>query len=312
MNGPKETACGKKTDSSHIEGEEAQTLRLPGKKRDNIFAVDDILEWRWMGKGKKEYLIRWEGCRSDQDNWEPEGNVFCEIPNNIPEEEHYRPPVALPLMIPDGVITLPGLIRNPTFYDSEWRIFYSQFLPYFNHGMRNGWKNKGLKTRSVVNYMRTWCPYAAYDVLLYGKGEVIKKGEVYHHTFNNPADVPMILVGMSERDGVYRHELWGEFTLSWWRDEYDSKDRVDFNPAVAGDVAQWRYLYCVNPGVTFHYVPTTCRIAVSFTFTFARKSKFRQWWEDPQGGPPVLTGQRLMVDDADIPTTGESSDSADE
>lgn len=38
--------------------------------------VEQIVDSRDL-KGKKEYLIRWKGCKSDQDTWEPAHNVNC-------------------------------------------------------------------------------------------------------------------------------------------------------------------------------------------------------------------------------------------
>lgn len=38
--------------------------------------VEDIVDDRTL-KGKKEYLIRWKGCKADQDTWEPAQNVNC-------------------------------------------------------------------------------------------------------------------------------------------------------------------------------------------------------------------------------------------
>lgn len=38
--------------------------------------VEDVVDERTL-KGKKEYLIRWKGCKADQDTWEPAHNVNC-------------------------------------------------------------------------------------------------------------------------------------------------------------------------------------------------------------------------------------------
>lgn len=38
--------------------------------------VEDVVDERTL-RGKKEYLIRWKGCKADQDTWEPAQNVNC-------------------------------------------------------------------------------------------------------------------------------------------------------------------------------------------------------------------------------------------
>lgn len=53
---------------------------------DDENAIDDTSEMEWevqdivderTRKGKKEYLIRWKGCKAEQDSWEPAQNVNC-------------------------------------------------------------------------------------------------------------------------------------------------------------------------------------------------------------------------------------------
>lgn len=43
---------------------------------DKEWEVQEVIDERYM-KGKKEYLIRWKGCNSDDDTWEPADQVSC-------------------------------------------------------------------------------------------------------------------------------------------------------------------------------------------------------------------------------------------
>lgn len=47
-----------------------------GETTEKEWEVEDIVDERTL-KGKKEYLIRWKGCKADQDTWEPAHNVHC-------------------------------------------------------------------------------------------------------------------------------------------------------------------------------------------------------------------------------------------
>lgn len=39
--------------------------------------VEKIINFRKGRGGKKEYLIRWKGCKASDDTWEPEGGISC-------------------------------------------------------------------------------------------------------------------------------------------------------------------------------------------------------------------------------------------
>jgi hypothetical protein len=48
-------------------------VAVEGKVPERSYSVDKILKHRGS-EGAREYLVRWEGCGSDQDSWEPERN----------------------------------------------------------------------------------------------------------------------------------------------------------------------------------------------------------------------------------------------
>ena len=39
--------------------------------------VEKVVDQRKAKGGKKEYLIRWKGCKASEDTWEPEDGINC-------------------------------------------------------------------------------------------------------------------------------------------------------------------------------------------------------------------------------------------